>query len=73
MDMRKSIRQSGGKPCWALLVRAGAGYVLAADRLDSSEAERTAGTDGGGRDIILTVSSEDLPERIAALNRALGA
>ena len=60
------------KPCpdkWAILEFAESGYILRENQLAKERAESLAKGEYRDRDIILTVSSEDLPGRISGLNR----
>ena len=54
---------------WAILEYAEGGYILRENQLAKEKAESLAKGEYGDRDIILTVSSEDLPGRISGLNR----
>ena len=54
---------------WAILEFAEGGYILRENQLAKERAESLAKGEYMGRDIILTVSSEDLPGRISGLNR----
>ena len=53
---------------WAILEFAECGYILRENQLVKGTAELLAKGEYRGRDIILTVSSEDLPVRISGLN-----
>ena len=60
------------KPCpdkWAILEFVESGYILRENQLVKETAESLAKEEYRNRDIILTVSSEDLPGRISGLNR----
>ena len=54
---------------WAILEFAEGGYILRENQLVKERAESLAKGEYRDRDIILTVSSEDLPCRISGLNR----
>ena len=54
---------------WAILEFAESGYILRENQLVKETAESLAKEEYRNRDIILTVSSEDLPGRISGLNR----
>ncbi len=54
---------------WAILEFAEGGYILRENLLAKERAESLAKREYRDRDIILTVSSEDLPGRISGLNR----
>lgn len=53
---------------WAILEFMGSGYILRENQLVKETAEFLAKGKYQGRDIILTISSEDLPRRISRLN-----
>ena len=53
---------------WAILEFAGNGYILRENQIEKEKAEYLAKGEFRNRDIILTVSSEDLPVRISGLN-----
>ena len=53
---------------WAILEFAECGYILRENQLVKETAELLAKGEYRGRDIILTVSPEDLPVRISGLN-----
>ena len=54
---------------WAILEFAGSGYILQESQLIKETAESLANGEYRDRDIILTISSEDLPGRISGLNK----
>ena len=54
---------------WAILEYIGCGYILRENQLAKETAESLANGEYRDRDIILTISSEDLPRRITGLNR----
>ena len=54
---------------WAILEFEESGYILRENQLVKETAESLAKEEYRNRDIILTVSSEDLPGRISGLNR----
>ncbi len=54
---------------WAILEFAESGYILRENQLVKEKAEFLANGEYRNRDIILTISSEDLPGRISGLNR----
>ncbi len=54
---------------WAILEFEESGYILRENQLAKERAESLAKGEYRDRDIILTVSSEDLPGRISGLNR----
>ena len=54
---------------WAILEFAESGYILRENLLAKERAGSLAKGEYRDRDIILTVSSEDLPCRISGLNR----
>ena len=54
---------------WAILEFIGCGYILRENKLAKETAESLANEEYCDRDIILTISSEDLPGRITCLNR----
>ena len=59
------------KPCpdkWAILEFVESGYILRENQLVKETAESLVNGEYRDRDIILTVSSEDLPVRISGLN-----
>ena len=59
------------KPCpdkWAILEFVESGYILRENQLVKETAELLAKGEYRGRDIILTVSSEDLPVRKSGVN-----
>ena len=53
---------------WAILEFAGSGYILRESQLVKETAESLVNGEYRDRDIILTISSEDLPVRISGLN-----
>ena len=58
-------------PCpdqWAILEFFESGYILRENRLAKEKAESLVNGEYWNRDIILTISSEDLPGRISGLN-----
>ena len=60
------------KPCpdkWAILEFVESGYILRENQLVKETAESLVNGEYRDRDIILTISSEDLPGRISGLNR----
>ncbi|MBQ4514857.1 MAG: hypothetical protein II969_17825 [Anaerolineaceae bacterium] len=54
---------------WAILEFVESGYMLRENQLVKETAESLAKGEYKDRDIILTISSEDLPRRISGLNR----
>ena len=54
---------------WAILEFAESGYILRENQLVKETAEYLANREYKDRDIILTISSDDLPGRISGLNR----
>jgi hypothetical protein len=54
---------------WAILEFAESGYILRENQLVKEKAEFLANGEYRNRDIIITISSEDLPRRISGLNR----
>ena len=54
--------------CWAILEFMGSGYILRENQLVKETAVFLAKGKYHDRDIILTISSEDLPHRISGLN-----
>ena len=56
------------KAGWAILEFAGSRYQLKENHLQQKDAETLANGKYRGRDIIITVSSEDISGRIAGLN-----
>ena len=56
------------KDKWAILEFIGCGYILRENRLAKEKAKSLANGEYRNRDIILTISSEDLPGRISCLN-----
>ena len=54
---------------WAILEFAECGYILRENQLVKETAESLVNGEYRGHDIILTLSSEDLPGRISGLNR----
>ena len=60
------------KPCpdkWAILEFVESGYILRENQLVKETAESLVNGEYRDRDIILTISSEDLSGRISGLNR----
>ena len=54
---------------WAILEFVESGYILRENQLVKETAESLVNGEYRDRDIILTLSSEDLPGRISGLNR----
>ena len=54
---------------WAILEFEESGYILRENQLVKETAESLVNGEYRGHDIILTLSSEDLPGRISGLNR----
>ena len=54
---------------WAILESIGCGYILRENQLAKETAESLANGEYRDLDILLTLSSEDLPRRITGVNR----